>query len=155
MSPPVPLSKQSPDPGPEEGLLESALRNIELNPSAPFYARMKQAPWAARPAAFPTKARPRLPRPALALSLVTALAVVGFVLATPQGRAWAQTVLQFFTRSESDSRQISSEEATAPLAFQDDCGSLAYPPCSGAQVRAMAGFPIRGLGRAPGGLALL
>lgn len=155
MSPLVHLSNESHDTGPEEGLLESALRNIELNPSAPFYARMKQAPWAARPAAFPTKARPRLPRPALALSLVTALVVVGFVLATPQGRAWAQTVLQFFARSESDSRQISSEEATAPLAFQDDCGSMAYPRCSVAQVRAMAGFPIRELGSAPEGMSFV
>jgi hypothetical protein len=77
--------------------------------------------------------------------------------ATPQGHAVAQNVLQFFTRTESDSyyapvSDLTFEETTP---FHAQCG-ISIPPigptCSVEQIRGMVEFEVKEVGALPPGL---
>jgi hypothetical protein len=85
---------------------------------------------------------------------VVLLLVLAFV--TPQGRAFAQNVLQFFTRTESDTfyaepSDLTFEETTP---FHEICGiSLASGNrCSVEQIRGMVDFEVKELGTIPEGM---
>jgi hypothetical protein len=105
----------------------------------------------------------------LAFSLVT---VTFFI--TPQGRAWAQEILHFFTRAESDSLpapEVSSNahsqltpgtpqptQTPGPtptllgIAFSGDCGDLRSPTCTLAQIQSKVRFTVKELGKTPQGM---
>lgn len=64
----------------------------------------------------------------LALSAMTIVALLTVVLITPQGRAFAQSVLHLFTRAESDSFSLPTEQIMPTRAIQ--ANSTALPPGS-------------------------
>jgi hypothetical protein len=108
-----------------------------------------------------------------ALALLALVIVFAILLATPQGRAWAQSVLKFFTRAESDTLPAPTAEPLGwvdlttpgtPLptitptpsptdsAFFVECGDLSAPKCSIEQIRSKVKFTVKELGTIPTGL---
>ena len=47
-----------------------------------------------------------------ALAVLAIVAALALLLATPQGQAWAQSVLRFFTRAESDTLPVQPFQLT-------------------------------------------
>ena len=108
--------------------------------------------------------KPIVRRVALAaLALVLAFAIL---FATPQGRAWAQEIIHFFTRAASDTQPAPT---TAPLVWVNvtpgepvptatprallaDCGDFANPKCSVEQIRSKVDFPVMELSTIPEGM---
>ena len=92
----------------------------------------------------------RISRVALATLAVGALIAVAFT--TPQGRAFAQTVLQFFRRAESNVLPIPAEQIPSPEEAQ--AMPTAQPPApivSVAEAEQTAGFDARELPSVPEG----
>ena len=145
-----------------EKKLEEHLSNMQPSPSPRFYRRMARAAWT--PATF---VRQRT-LAAAGLALALALALLIF---TPQGRAWAQQALHFFTRSPGDTMPaptmptmrwvnqtpgspaptLTAVEPSLP-AFYADCGDIRHPGCTFAQIREKVKFTIKQLGMVPKGL---
>ncbi|MBI3172906.1 MAG: DUF4367 domain-containing protein [Chloroflexi bacterium] len=112
----------------------------------------------------------RIPRAAFALIIMAILLALTFI--TPQGRAFAQSILRFFIRSSSDSISVPTAEPYrwitttpgAPLptstprpaeaAFAAECGDFSNPTCSVEQIRGMVNFPVKELGKIPEGFYL-
>ncbi|NIM95405.1 MAG: hypothetical protein GTO18_17045 [Anaerolineales bacterium] len=96
----------------------------------------------------------RIPRLALAISLVLVLLVI--FIATPQGRSFAQSLLELFTRAESttiplEDSQILSDEP-------DETTATALPPSpliSVAEAEAQVGFDIAEFSYVPEGFEYL
>jgi hypothetical protein len=106
------------------------------------------------------------------VAFASALAVILFAVfltATPQGRAWAQEIIHFFTRAESDTQplptstplvwvQVTPGEPVPiptfpPLAaFAADCGDYDRPACSVEEIRGKVEFPVMELGSIPEGM---
>jgi hypothetical protein len=96
----------------------------------------------------------RIPRFALALSLFLALLVVFF--ATPQGRAFAKSVLELFTRAESTTFPL--EDSQIVLVEPDQTSPTAQPPApliSVAEAEAQIGFKIAEIPYVPEGFDYL
>ena len=112
---------------------------------------------------------PTLRRAALILAAVTVGLAILF--ATPQGQAFAQSLLHFFTRTQGDTipaptgqplRWVDRTTPGAPtltplpsptgFAFADDCGNLPILKCSIEQIRGKVHFTIKELGTIPKGL---
>ncbi len=96
----------------------------------------------------------RIPRFALAVTLFLALLVVFFV--TPQGRSFAQSVLEFFTRAESTTFPLEDSQM-APM-VPDETSPTAAPPApliSVAEAEAQVGFDIAELPYVPEGFVYL
>lgn len=87
---------------------------------------------------------------------VTAAMVFLLVLAfvTPQVRAFAQEVLQFFTRTESDTFYIEPSDLTVEetTPFLAECGSWIKSFCSIDQIRSKVDFEVKELGILPEGM---
>jgi hypothetical protein len=86
----------------------------------------------------------------------TALAIMVTLIfaATPQGYAIEQDILQFFTRTESDSYyqpviDLTFEETTP---FHERCGIPICPTSSVEEIRNMVDFEVKELGTLPGDL---
>lgn len=98
----------------------------------------------------------RLPRVALALLAVVAL--FALTLATPQGRSFAQEILQFFNRTEETSFPLAPSQM-APNPEQDTANQpTAEPPSplvTVAEAEAQAGFDAAELSAVPEGLTFL
>jgi hypothetical protein len=143
----------------DETRLENVLETFPPPMSGEVDSRLKSAPWTKRGAAFR-----RAPWIAALALLVTAAAA----LATPPGRAWAQGVLQFFSRGDSDTLAYtaptqswvesppgslpSTVVPTPQAAFAAQCGDYAQAHCSVEKVRSMAGFTVTELATIPEGL---
>jgi hypothetical protein len=140
--------------------IEEQLNNFEPSPSPRFYRRMSRAAWT--PAAINRR------RTYAVAWLVLALAAA-LLIFTPQGRAWAQEVLHFFTRAESDtlpytpptvawvdltpSVPVPTMTPSALIApFAVDCGDYQSPKCSTEQIRSKVDFKVSELGSIPAGL---
>jgi hypothetical protein len=108
--------------------------------------------------------KPIVRRLALAtLALVLAFAIL---FATPQGRAWAQEIIHFFTRAAGDTQPALTAEplvwvnvtpgepapTATPRAIFTDCGDFLSPTCSMEQIRSKVNFPVSELGTIPAGL---
>ncbi|MBI5952748.1 MAG: DUF4367 domain-containing protein [Chloroflexi bacterium] len=109
----------------------------------------------------------RIPRAAFALLVIVILLALTFI--TPQGRAFAQSILKFFIRSGSDSISVPTAEPyqwitttpSAPLptstprpaeaAFAAECGDFSNPSCSVERIRGMVDFPVKEFGKTPEG----
>lgn len=96
----------------------------------------------------------RMPRLALAIALFLALLALFF--ATPQGRSFAQSVLEYFTRSEGRTFPV-EESLIAPLT-PDETSPTAPPPApliSAAEAEAQVGFEVAELPETPEGFEYL
>ena len=97
-----------------------------------------------------TKKLHRLPRMAIAVSLLVALLAIALV--TPQGRTLAQNVLEFFTRSESTTFPLQPSQVITGT--PDPSAPTAQPPApliSVAEAEAQAGFDAAELPSVPEG----
>ena len=111
--------------------------------------------------------RQRLQRTAFAILIMAILLTIALI--TPQGRAFAQSILQFFVRTESDSLPVPTEPvnwvemtpgvvhptitALPPMAvFADDCGDFPEPTCSVEQIREKVDFEVKELRNIPEGM---
>lgn len=103
-------------------------------------------------------------------ALIVLAVIVGFALlfATPQGQAFAQSILQFFIRTPGDTLPMPSAEPVkwidvtpdVPSAtltpvpafalFAAECGDRNNPTCSVEQIRGKVNFTIKELGEVPG-----
>lgn len=111
----------------------------------------------------------------LRLAAFITLAVVMtslLLLATPQGQAWAQSVLHFFNRSQTDTMPgpteaplvwVEQTQGTASVnptpwptasgpAFETQCGGYDRPTCSIKEIQALVKFPVFALSEIPEGL---
>ena len=97
-----------------------------------------------------------LKRPQIAIAALTVLILLALAFVTPQGRAFAQDVLQFFTRTESDTFYMEPSDLTfeETTPFHEICGiSLASGNrCSVEQIRGMVDFEVKELGAIPEGM---
>ena len=99
----------------------------------------------------------------IVLAFIFAFAIL---LVTPQGRAWAQEIIQFFIRATGDTMPAPT---LAPLIWVDvtpsvpfptntpgavftDCGDFNNPKCSVEQIRKKVNFPVMELGAIPEGM---
>ncbi len=107
------------------------------------------------------------------LPIMIILIVAALLLLTPQGRAWARSALQFFTRSETipavpTSQPLVMMDATPnsllptptiqpghfPI-FYESCGDWSNPRCTIKQVQEKANFQIKVLADMPDDLKLI
>jgi hypothetical protein len=96
----------------------------------------------------------RIPRFALAILLVLALLVV--FIATPQGRSFAQSVLELFTRAESTTFPL--EDSQIVSVEPDETSPTALPPApliSVAEAEAQVGFNVAEIPYVPEGFDYL
>ena len=98
------MNKQNSSVAPNENRIEELLTKIQPLPSERFHQKMKQSAW--RVGGQRTVKNFRL-KVAFAVVTVSALTVL---LITPQGRAWAQEVFQFFRRVNTTTIPRSDEE---------------------------------------------
>jgi hypothetical protein len=94
----------------------------------------------------------RIPRATLVAIL--AIFMLAFAFITPQGRAFAQTILRFFTRTESDTfyQPVSDLTFEDTTPFHEACGISIAPRCSVEQIRSMVEFEIQEVGTIPEGM---
>ena len=103
----------------------------------------------------------------IAVPVLAVLLIAATLLITPQGRAWAQSALQFFTRAESDTIPAPTSEplvwvdqtpgvpapTMTPLPprapFAADCGDYRSPRCSIEQIRSKVDFTVKELASIP------
>jgi hypothetical protein len=140
--------------------IEEQLNALQPLPSQGFYRRMRRAPWT------PAATTRRHTYIVTGLTVVLVAALLAF---TPQGRAWAQELLRFFTRTAGDTLPYTPEPVTwldvtpgvpvptiTPLPsqapFTADCGDFADAHCSIEQVRSKVDFAVSELGTIPAGL---
>src|ERR687891_371153 len=90
------MSKQNIAAVPEEDRMEELLGRIKPVPSERFHQKMKQTTWQIENPDNHHKNRIHR-RLRVALPLTVLLLVAGLFIG-PRGRAWAQEVLQFFSR---------------------------------------------------------
>lgn len=112
------------------------------------------------------------PRRISRAAFITLMIIILLALAliTPQGRAFAQSILQFFVRSESDSIPMPTSEPVtwvdvtsgipsatktpqpAFAVFADDCGDYGSPICTVEQIRSKVDFTVKEPANIPQGL---
>ncbi len=96
----------------------------------------------------------RIPRLAFAISMIVALLVVAFI--TPQGRSFAQNVLQFFTRAESTAFPLQpSQIVTSEPDLSAPTTEPPAPLTSVAEAEARVGFDVAELPFVPDGFNYL
>jgi hypothetical protein len=134
---------------PDEKQIEELLENSSLTPGARLDRRLANAPWT--PQAI---ARRRF----VNATLFTVLAFAFLIAATPPGRAFAQSVLRYFVRTENDTRPVPTLTLATPnadsvdpfsitrLPFEKTCGDIYHAHCSLSEIRAIVTFPVNGLG---------
>ena len=106
----------------------------------------------------------------IAVPVLAVLLIAATLLITPQGRAWAQSALQFFTRTGSDTLPAPTSEplvwveqtpgvpapTMTPLPprapFAADCGDYRSPRCSIEQIRSKVDFTVKELASIPEGM---
>ncbi len=92
-------------PIPDEKQIEELLENFSPNTSDRLDQRLSTAPWTPR-----VVVRRRL----ITATTFIALAFALLVAVTPQGQAFAQSILQFFIRADQDSYPLQSWQMTPP-----------------------------------------
>jgi hypothetical protein len=106
----------------------------------------------------------------IAVPMLIVLILAAVLLLTPQGRAWANSALQFFTRTESDTILAPTSEPLVwveqtpgvpaptmtpfpPMApFATDCSDYREPSCSIEQMRSKVDFTVQELATIPVGM---
>ena len=111
-------------------------------------------------------------RPAVRITAIVVLALLfagAVFMITPQGQALAQSLLRFFTRSQSNTMPVptqapllwitqtpgipaatpTTEPTLSGAAFSNVCGDFRSPTCSVEQIRKMVKFTVKELGVIP------
>jgi hypothetical protein len=96
------MNKQNPQMAPDENQIEELLAKIQPVPSQRFHQNMKQAAWRLEGGKRALSKRFRLQM----AFVILALAVLTILFVSPQGRAWAQEVFQFFARINSNTVEL-------------------------------------------------
>jgi len=91
----------------------------------------------------------------LALASATALVLLSAVLITPQGRALAQSLVEFFTRTESTAFSLEAEQIPNPEAELAPEAQAPAPYLSLEEAEDKAGFQAAALPEAPEGFSYL
>lgn len=95
----------------------------------------------------------------LRLAAIIAVALVfatGLFLATPQGKTWAQTIIHFFTRAESDALPVQSFQRTAiPTTVTPDPADINNANLTVSQVEQQAGYHVFEPAKLPEGLSFV
>ena len=130
---------------PDERQIEELLEHTAPGTTGRLEKQLASAPWTTQT----VNRRRSIQATALAVIMVTLV-----FAATPQGYAFAQDVLQFFTRTESDSyyepvSDLTFEETTP---FHEQCGIPIHPTCTVQEIRSMVDFDVKELGTLPGDL---
>jgi hypothetical protein len=130
---------------PDEKQMEELLERVAPETTGRLEKRLDFAPWTARAVNR---------RRYIGISTLAVLMVALIFAATPQGSAFAQEVLLFFTRTESDSfyspvSDLTFEETTP---FHEECGISIHPLCSVEQVRRKVDFEVKELSILPDGM---
>ncbi|HET9907068.1 MAG TPA: hypothetical protein VFQ23_10520 [Anaerolineales bacterium] len=130
---------------PDEKQIEELLESIAPHTTSRLETKLADAPW--------SEGVVNRRRSLQAISLAVLL-VASVFAASPQGHAFAQDVLQFFTRTQSDSyyepvSNLTFEETTP---FHQQCGIPIRPTCSVEEIRSMVDFEVKELGTLPGDL---
>ncbi|MCI0554844.1 MAG: hypothetical protein L0287_28175 [Anaerolineae bacterium] len=102
------MNKQSIPGTPNENKIEELLTKIQPVPSEHFHEKMKQAIWRTENFRSSVKSTNNH-RMRLTLAIAVLLLLTGFLI-SPQGRAWAQEVFQFFQKVNFTSIPLSEEE---------------------------------------------
>jgi hypothetical protein len=144
----------------------------DLDLHSAIYRRLETSKTQTQKGVFTMKKGFARPRRLVAVGLFVFMSLAAMLLATPQGRAWAQDALRFFSRSADDARPVPTLQPTMEaiptdrpavilpaatpqpstvLPFQDTCGSLPYAHCSMAQIREMVDFSVMELAILPEG----
>ena len=93
---------------PDEDEIEELLTKIQPMPSGRFYEKMEEASWRAERGQLEKSNFISLR--AKIVFVMIALVIVVILIATPQGRGWAQEVVRFFTRINSTTIQLSDDQ---------------------------------------------
>jgi len=101
------MNKQNVSAMPDENKIEELLAKIQPVPSGDFHKKMEQAHW--RTEQIQPRVVTNKPRLKLAVAMVVLLTITMFAV-TPQGRALAQEVVQFFRRVSATTIPLSEEE---------------------------------------------
>jgi hypothetical protein len=129
----------------DEKQMEELLTRATPNSTGELDQRLASAPWTTRTANR---------RRTVGVTTLAVLIVTLIFVATPQGSAIAQDILQFFTRTESDTyyqpfEDIPFEETTP---FHEQCGTPIFPTCSVDEIRDMVDFEVKEIGNIPDGI---
>lgn len=151
-------------PIPDEKQIEEMLAQASLRFIDPLDRPLSDAPWTER-----AVARRRF---VSAASLVLLLLAI-MIAFTPQGRAFAQSVLRFFIRAEGNTIPVPTPEPmnwvevtpglphptmtpmptlTPLVAFAEDCGSFPIMGCSVEQIRSKVDFIVKEPADIPSGM---
>ncbi len=125
---------------PDEKQIEQLLENVPTGPGPGLDARLARAPWTPRATAI------RRLTGTLCLAL---LAAASAVAVTPQGRAWAQELLRFFARTESDQLPLQPWQMT-----RMPTPTIPPPLLSLWEAEEQAGFDARHFIALPAGMVL-
>jgi len=101
------MNKQNMSAQSDESKIEDLLTKIQPVPSGNFHKKMEQAHW--RIEQVQSRAIKNKSRLKLAVAMLVLLTITIFTV-TPQGRAWAQDVMQFFRKINSATVQLSDEQ---------------------------------------------
>jgi hypothetical protein len=101
---------------PDENQIEELLTTIQPLPGEQFHQKMKQAAWQVDREKSLVSKRLRFQ---MAVAIL-ALAVLTALIATPQGRTWAQEVFQFFGRINSSTVEMPPGEVKSMQDFNND-----------------------------------
>ena len=91
----------------------------------------------------------------LAFSAITVLALLAAVLITPQGRAFAQSVLQLFVRAEDNTIPLEPGQVIPPASVEAATAMPPSPLISVAEAEQLAGFDAAELSWVPEGFNYL
>jgi hypothetical protein len=141
------MNKQNLPAVPDENKIEELLGKIQPVPSEWFHERMRQSTWRTENLEVPVRSVSNQ-RLRLALAMTILLVFAGFLI-TPRGRAWAQNILLFFHRTESDILPLQPWQLT-PFPTP----TISAPTLSMATAEEQVGFDVRELIAVPEKLTL-
>jgi hypothetical protein len=101
------MNKQNLPATPDENQIEDLLAKIQPKPSPVFFKKIEQASWRV---SHEQHGKAKNLRPSWVISMTVVVLMVGILIVTPQGRAWAQEVFQFFKKVDFTAIPASSRE---------------------------------------------
>ncbi|MBN1453881.1 MAG: hypothetical protein JW963_22895 [Anaerolineales bacterium] len=137
---------------PDEKQIEELLKDFSPNASGRLDRHLSNAPWTPHAVAR---------RRVIGSTIMAVLAFALLAAVTPQGRAFAQSILRYFVRAGSETIAVPASDVelmpAAPVVLETEavptsesgCGTMLLPRCSFDEVRALVDFPIKQVDAAP------